>query len=267
VFETKLRRDVGHLWRFAACAASTFSLLALTSCVPGQGTADAGPACTDTCESLGSECGTVCGRACGVCASDGDGHVLSCLGGLCRCVPVCSPDQCGVDDGCGGICPCATDLTCRDCPIKLVRLDQRSTNGALERVTLALEGSNLAGGTLARMADVRIASSPAMELVAVRKEVLLQDAAKELARFVETDSEFQKLADGSWRVVLLSGPRNADLQPGRWLTLTFVPGENFPAGPVVFSLARQADVMAPAAADQLLQVSAYDAPLTVSPSR
>ncbi|MBI5497401.1 MAG: hypothetical protein HY904_20470 [Deltaproteobacteria bacterium] len=209
----------------------------------------------------------MCGRECGTCGTSAEGHALSCLGGFCRCVPACPADACGADDGCGGTCPCPADLTCRDCPLKLVRLDQRSANGALARVTLALEGNNLANGTLARMADVRIAVSPAMELVSVRQEPLLRDANKELARFVETDRQFQKLPDGSWRVLLLSGPRNVDLQPGRWLTLTFAAGAQPPVGPVSFSLVRQADVMAPAAADQLLQVSAYDTPLTIPPAR
>jgi hypothetical protein len=238
----------------------------LTSTPASDGPAPRATTCTDTCASLGHQCGTVCGQPCGSCETDAEGHTQSCLGGHCRCVPACSADQCGQDDGCGQRCPCAGDLTCRDCAIRLVRVDQRSQGGAVERVTLALEGSNLAGGVLPRMADFTLRSNPPMDLVAVRRDAALVDARKELVRFVETDREFQRVGDGVWRLVLLTGARNTDIQPGRWMTLTLErPAGATAVGPVAFTLERRTDVLAPQAADTLLQVSTYDAPLTVTP--
>ena len=57
--------------------------------------------CDVTCQSGGFECGTLCGEVCGTC--DPNEH---CEDGQCVCTPVCGPESCGQDDGCGGVCEC-----------------------------------------------------------------------------------------------------------------------------------------------------------------
>ena len=106
-----------------------------------------------------------------------------------------------------------------------------------------------------------MAADPPAELLRVALGPALGAAHKRLFRFTETDLPFTRLADGSHRLLVLSGSQHASVPPGLWLTLRYaLPGG---AGDTSFQLVRRAEALAPAAADQALQDSRYDTPLVI----
>ena len=227
---------------------------------------DLTPVCSDTCESLGFECGEVCGRSCGTCeAAQGDG--TSCVAGQCRCTPVCA-GGCGQSDGCGGTCPCPSQLSCQGCGLTLVNvaLEQDRESGG-SYFTLAVE-AKLDDAAAPRLADFRIAADRPVELERVQATDVLGDAGKLLHRFVAGNLPYERLPDGTFRFVIESaGIKHSTIGSGRWLTLRFRADAAVAAQPVRFRLLRREQTFAPLTADAALQASAYDTPLTIEAVR
>ncbi|MEW5850751.1 MAG: hypothetical protein AB2A00_18330 [Myxococcota bacterium] len=250
-----------------AWLACGLSLVLLAGCPQSNTGSQEAPKCTDTCESLGMQCGSVCGQDCGTCGQDEAGHELSCVRGRCHCVPQCGAESCGRDDGCGYTCPCPGDVSCADCALRLVKVSQRTENGVVEQVTVAVESTS-ALVVKPRLADLHIAVDQPMTLERVQLGAALGSARKLLHRFTGTNLPYQQQPDGSWRIMVMPGPRNAEVEAGQWLVLTFTrqPGSQ-QQGPVSFRLLRHDEVLAPGAANQSLQATAYDSPLAVSATR
>ena len=178
------------------------------------------------------------------------------------CVPVCGPERCGEEDGCGGRCACESEASCLSCPLRLQLVGDPSPDG---RVSVSLESSAVANVPLPRLADLTITADRPVRLERIAIGPALAAAAKRLHRFTDTDLPWQRRADGSYRLLVYSGRTHAPVAPGRWLTLRFaVEGD---ASDVRFSLVRRPDAVAPAAADQALQASRYDKPLLVPVGR
>ncbi len=249
--------DRTRSWRspVVLAAAVSFAL----ACAPA-GTAPP-PACIDTCQSTGAQCGEVCGVSCGTCPGAG-----VCREGRCVCTPQCAGKSCTDSDGCGGTCgPCDADVTCKDCKLRLVRVDQTIVLGEISRATIALEST--ATGPDPRLADVRVAVDPPMELQTIEPGPPLQAAGKRLYRFTETNLPYFQLADGSFQLLVFSQDKALSIDPGRWLTMTFArpPGAHGPAYKTVrFHLVHRAQTLAPIASDDALQTGAWDAPLAIS---
>lgn len=221
--------------------------------------------CLDTCESLGRECGEVCGRPCGECVVGDEGFSSVCVGGLCRCVPSCSPDTCGGDDGCGGTCPCPEDVTCTDCGLRLVRVAVGGDSVALDTVSVAVEWNGPVDGVLPRIADIRVEATEELELERVQIHEPLVDGRKLLHRFTGTNQPFRRLSDGSLQVLVFPGPRNDVVRPGRWLTLHFKNPSRV-EGPLSFRLVPHEQMLAPSGADALANVEGAGRPLVVRPA-
>jgi len=249
------------LARHALVAAVLFSL--------GAGCSSKGPPgpekqCLDTCASLGRECGEVCGQACGACGVDASSHATTCVAGLCRCVPACSPDACNTPDGCGGTCLCAADTSCLTCALRLVRASQAGDARAVERVGVAVEWNGSTAGPFARVADLRILPDPGLEVERVQLHEPVIDAKKLIHRFTETNLPWRRLEDGSIQLLLLPGPHNDEIRPGRWLTVYFTNPTN-KAGPLHFRLVTDQSSLAPVEAHTLASDGSAAQPLVVRP--
>jgi len=126
----------------------------------------------------------------------------------------------------------------------------------------------VAGVELPRLAELHVAADRPVRLVQVALGPSLASARKRLHRFTDTDLPWQRLADGSYRLLVFSGSQHGSVPPGRWLSLRFAPAAAGQAAQdVVFRLVRRPEVLAPAAADLALQETRYDAPLLVSVGR
>jgi len=176
------------------------------------------------------------------------------------CQPACGPESCGAQDGCGGRCACPHEASCLSCPLRLVR-GATAPDGA---VSLTVESSAVAGAPLPRLAELHIAANHPVEVVRVALGPALAAARKRLYRFTDTDLPWQRLPDGSIRLLVYSGSKHTPVAPGRWLTLRVaLPDPPDGAFDTTFRLVRRPEVLAPAAADAALQRSAYDTPLVV----
>lgn len=180
--------------------------------------------------------------------------------GAAPCSPVCGPESCGEEDGCGGRCACPHEATCLSCPLRLVR----GPEGPDGTVTLTVESSALAGSPLPRLAELRVGADRPVEVVQVAIGPALAAARKWLYRFTETDLPWQRLPDGSIRLLVYSGSEHTPVEPGRWLTLRVaVPDAAEAPGEARFWLIRRPQVLAPTEADAALQRTRYDTPLVV----
>jgi len=145
-----------------------------------------------------------------------------------------------------------------------VRVDQTLVLGEISRATVAIEST--AAGAAPRIADLRVAVEPAMQLDAVELGPPLQVAGKRLHRFAGSNLPYFRLADGSTQFLVFSLDKALPIEPGRWLTLRFVrpPGTGGPEyRSVKFRLVRREQTLAPLEADAALQAEAWDSPLTV----
>lgn len=252
-----------HSLRVFSLVMGTLMLVA-SACTSSDGDGEIERQCLDTCESLGRECGEVCGTSCGMCSPGDDGEALTCVGGLCRCVPTCAPGTCGGDDGCGGTCPCPEDVSCEDCGLRLVRSELAGDSRVLDRLSVSVEWNGPVDGVLPRVADIRLNAPEHLEIERVQIHQPVVDARKLLHRFTGTNKAWRRLDDGKIQVLLLPGERNEVIRPGRWLTLHFVNPSRI-EGAQKFNLVAHDQMVAPAAADALAKVEGVQRPLVLQP--
>lgn len=185
------------------------------------------------------------------------------------CVPSCVAGTCGQDDGCGGTCACPVDVSCAACPLRLVRVDQADAPGTIAAATLALEATADWGDSLPRLAEVQVAASEPVVLERVEIGEPLALARKRIFRFsAQGNQPFERVDERTWRVMLVSGPRNLPIGPGRWLTLHFSrAGGAWAAGPVSFHLVRAERMVAPEDANAVLLGTPFEQPVVLQARR
>jgi hypothetical protein len=220
------------------------------------------PDCEETCASLGIACGEHCGEPCGPCPGAQD----ECDAGRCVCRPACTVATCEQDDGCGGTCdPCPRDVSCEDCPLRLVVTEREEQNGVLRYVTLALDYAPTAHTPLPGMADLRIAVEGDATLTRVALGEALLAADKSLHVDALTGRPYRELPGGVIQCLILS-LENRDVIPGgRWLFFRFRLGATGapPGGAARFALVAREETFAPPPADQALWGAGLDTPVVV----
>ena len=175
------------------------------------------------------------------------------------CVAVCGAGSSGQSDGCGSVCPESFELSCADCPLRLVRLGQA---GGV--VTLAVESSAVDGAPLPRLAELVIKADRAVTLQDVAVGPALARSKKRLHRFTHTNLNFETVDDRSHRILVFSGTEHLDVPAGRWLTLRYVvTGDAQPGDRAAFQLVRERQVLAPGGAAAALLATPFDAPVSV----
>ena len=134
-------------------------------------------------------------------------------------------------------------------------------------MTIAVESSAVAGTPLPRLAELQIAADGpqgAVELLQVAVGPSLAATGKRLHRFTETDLPWQRLTDGSYRILVFSARDHAAIGAGRWLTMRFaIPESAADRDDVAFSIVRRPGLVAPEAADLALQDTRYESALRV----
>lgn len=192
--------------------------------------------CTDTCQSTGWSCGNVCGTVCGACAAE----------------QVC------IDGG----CLAATDVSCAECPLRLeVVGSERDAGGRLTQVTLALVYAPAEGAARPRIADFRLRADRAVTLLSAELGEGLRRAGKELFVDPVDATPWKELTEGEFQLLVMSRANTNRFESGELLRLRF--GIDAQVGAASFRLMKRDEVFAPAEANNVVQPTAYDAPVVV----
>jgi hypothetical protein len=189
---------------------------------------------------------------------------MSCRDGRCACAPRCDATRCAADDGCGGRCgPCALDLSCADCTLRL-GLIERVPGAPYDVITLALDYVPPPGVEAPRIADLRIrAEGPVtIERVGLGRDVV--DAGKQLFVDPRTGSAWSELPGGVHRFLVYSTASTTPIPAGRWLFIRYHLDDRG-AAPAVFTLQRNDQVLAPPGANEPLASQPIDTPVVVWP--
>jgi hypothetical protein len=118
-----------------------------------------------------------------------------------------------------------------------------------------------AGVSRARLADVRVRASRAFRVTKLLPGDALAAAGKSLYADPATGQPWRFRADGALQMLVQSVASTSDLASGRVATMDVAYDGT---APVTLWLVRRDGVFAPPVADNELQASPYDAPVTVS---
>lgn len=182
--------------------------------------------CGDGCG--GHVCGEVCGVTCGA----------------------CDPEQMCFR----GQCVAAIATSCVDCPLILSVVANTGINGTIDVV---LDFAPQPNDVLPRLADLGF-RTVALDLQSVVVGAALQDAGKTL--LTDAAGRPWMVVDGGVRVVV-AATNSSTIGVGTLMTLHF----QRRGRPAAVQLERHYQVFAPAAADEAIQASLYDAPVVVVP--
>jgi hypothetical protein len=152
-------------------------------------------------------------------------------------------------------------VTCRDCSLQLRLIERTVVNDKIVRVKVGVDVAVPDDNSGPRLVDVRIAADKLVNLVEATAGPALLKTGKDLFVDEATHDPWQQRGDQSYQLLAYSVSGTLRVTSGRIMTLTFDLAE---PGPVNFALTRHSQTFAPLDADNVLQASTYDQPLTVS---
>jgi hypothetical protein len=118
-----------------------------------------------------------------------------------------------------------------------------------------------AGASLARLADIRFRASRAFQITKLTPGAALAASGKQLYSDPTTGQPWRIRADGAAQLLVQSTATVTNLSAGRVATLEL---SYAGSDPLTLWLPRRSEVFAPPGADNELQASPYDTPVTVS---
>jgi hypothetical protein len=133
----------------------------------------------------------------------------------------------------------------------------------LDQIVLAVEYNPREDDPKARMLELFLRTTPAMELTSAEEGAAMTDAGKSLSINSDTGNAWTETSRGIYRFVAYTMSNTTDFSPGRLLTLTFTTLANIKGTTVEFAFQKQSQTFAPEEADLLLQLSPYDTPVQV----
>jgi hypothetical protein len=128
------------------------------------------------------------------------------------------------------------------------------------KMTVAVDYAPEAGMASPRIADIRFRASRPFTMTKATTGEALAAAGKELYIDPKTGQPWRARADGALQMVIQSVASANDIHAGRIATLELTYDGN---DPVSLWLVRRDEVFAPPTADNALQSTPYDSPVTV----
>ncbi len=236
------------------------AIVGLAACESGDGGQAADPDVAVPADADGEAGGDAVGPADAAPAQDADGAVA--------CTASCPLAACGVDDGCGGMCPpCPSDESCPECPLRVHVVERDDPF-----LFVAVDFAPAEGVALPTLADLRLRVEGDATLLdlEVGEAVLAADKAPFPDPQTGEPYQLYDLEEGAQmvRVTLGSVSSTTTMGAGRWLTWRFRLGGAFTPleAPVVMGLSTDEPLLAPPAAEQQLWGSGVDGLVALWPA-
>ena len=175
-------------------------------------------------------------------------------------------EGCLYQERCLDLCgPCARDLSCEECPLRLEVFDREDAGGFLRRFTLLLSFAAEPDDPRPTIADIQFSVEGSARLTDIELLDPVTSAGKTAVADPDTGLPFKDRGEGRYQILMLSTASDETMAPGPWLRLSFLAGgfSGPPTQPVVVTLTKREQIFAPPPADALLWGSPLDQPVVL----